>query len=477
MDVSPALQQLVRPGHIVVHSDHELAERVRLEAKKLATKRPSYGPSKTLKPIADMHGALIRLTPLEVLHEVGRATVFQERAAIRDIQRMWSQLRYCDAFGYGAQPYGRDQRLLHMSTDALAKRFHHANVQSESLGIGFAIILARRILTQQNPGWTWIPIDAEMVLDAGFDIPEGRLRPYSRQDTKLRPDYFLLGHKPDGLLSRTKLVVLECKGTHYDNKVSAQLGKAAYQLESVQLGGTTPPGYMVSTLLRHDCIIAHILDPDGEDELWQGDPGELDQEPEQLDLPRTPPEAAAESDEPQPEQLTLFPDPNAASSTPSAATPTPTATRTATQVFLIPAENKTWFARVLSRTSAAAALLFSGDQTRARNLISERQRQRSFGGHTPDIGDVEHRDTGVGTVRGTAHTFRWPGGRRMEIFNGVDTRVFDALNTRGAGGYVAQAQAGTQAIDGAGDEVFIRADDGTVTGFRLLAPPRRRRRI
>lgn len=203
MDVSPALQQLIRPGLVAINSDHELAERVELAAKSLGVQRPHYGPSKPLKPIAGMHSAMVPITPLEVLHEVGRATVFQERAAIRDIQRMWAQLRYCDAFSYGKVKFGQGHHLLNMSEDALAKRFHHANVQSESLGIGFAIILARHILTQDFPGWTWVPVDAEMVLDAGFDIPEGRIRPQSRPGTKLRPDYFLLGHKADGLLSKT----------------------------------------------------------------------------------------------------------------------------------------------------------------------------------------------------------------------------------------------------------------------------------
>jgi hypothetical protein len=46
--------------------------------------------------------------------------------------------------------------------------------------------------------------------------------------------------------------------------------------------------------------------------------------------------------------------------------------------------------------------------------------------------------------------------------------VLDALNGHRAGGYLTRAQAGQSAIDGAGDEILIRAEDGTVTGFRLL---------
>jgi hypothetical protein len=406
---------------------------------------------------------MVAVTPLEVLHEVGRATVFQERAAVRDIQRMWAQLRYCDAFSYGKVKFGQGHHLLHMSEDALAKRFHHANVQSESLGIGFAIILARHILTRNFPGWTWIPVDAEMVLDAGFDIPEGRMRPQSRPGTKLRPDYFLLGHKADSLLSRTRLVVLECKGTHYQKNVLEQLGKAAYQLQSVQVGGVTPHGLMMSTLLGHDRIVAYVLDPEGDDELWQGAPDDLDEEPEELNLSQTPEGDQTAEREPAAEQLALFPGTN-----PAAAGPSPAAIRSAAQIYPIPAERSGWFTRVLNRTAAAAALLFAGDPSQARGLISERQRQRSFGTHEPDPMPLENRDTGIGRVRGTAYRLRWAGGRRMEVFNGVDIQVLNTLNGRSASGYLTRARAGRPTIDGSGDEVFIRAGDGTVTGFRLL---------
>jgi len=44
---------------------------------------------------------------------------------------------------------------------------------------------------------------------------------------------------------------------------------------------------MMSTLLGHDRIIAYALDPEGDDDLWQGDPEDLNEEPEQLDLTQT----------------------------------------------------------------------------------------------------------------------------------------------------------------------------------------------
>ena len=232
-------------------------------------------------------------------------------------------------------------------------------------------------------------------------------------------------------------MVLECKGTHYRKNVLEQLGKAAYQLRSVQVGGTTPHGLMMSTLLGADRIVAHVLDPEGDDELWQGNPADLDEEPEQLDLTQQQQADPADELESRTEQLSLFPTEGAAGSGPPRG-----ATRSAAQTYPIPAAMKGWFARVLNRTATAAALLFAGDQSRARDLIGERQRQRSFGSHEPEPMPLENRNTGIGTVRGTAYRLRWAGGRRMEVFNGVDLQVLNAYNERGASAYLTSAKAG-----------------------------------
>ncbi len=92
-----------------------------------------------------------------------------------------------------------------MTEDALAKRFHHKTTQSEYLGIGFGIILAKMILKEQEPDYHWVAVDAEMALDAGFDMPRfTAMRPRTRRGTTMRPDYFMLGHRLDGGRSRTR---------------------------------------------------------------------------------------------------------------------------------------------------------------------------------------------------------------------------------------------------------------------------------
>lgn len=134
-------------------------------------------------------------------------------------------------------------------------------------------MLARYVLERQHPDYNWVLVDAEMVLDAGFDVPGQRVRPRSRRGTNMRGDYFLLGHKGDGIRSRTRLVVLECKGTHSDDYAVDQLGKAAYQLNSMLVRGRTPPGLMIATVLGPKHIVAKILDPEGEGDLWAGETG------------------------------------------------------------------------------------------------------------------------------------------------------------------------------------------------------------
>lgn len=59
MDVSPALQQLVREGLVAINSDHTLAERVTISAKNLGLEGPHYGPPKPIKPVAELHGSMV----------------------------------------------------------------------------------------------------------------------------------------------------------------------------------------------------------------------------------------------------------------------------------------------------------------------------------------------------------------------------------------------------------------------------------
>jgi hypothetical protein len=465
MDVSPVLEPLVEPGWVVVNSDAELAERVRLNAKKLSQARPAYGPRKAVTEIPEIHGQTVEVTPFELLHEVGRATVFQQREQPRDYQRLWAQLRYCDAFGHG--DVGLRTRLLCLTEDALAMRFHHATTQSEYLGIGFAIVMARHVLSVRHPGWTWIAVDAEMALDAGFDLPRVRRRPVPRRGTSMRPDYFLLGHRADGRRSQTRLVVLESKGTHYGGTAVKQMGKAAFQLDSVRIGAKTPPGLMVATVLGRSRIVVNMLDPDGGIDLWDGDSERVDERLEQLNLAMMPPppdDGAAPAAVPSSQQLALFGDDPAPVVAPAPAATGQAPPITQARIFPIPAEKTGWFTRVLSHTAAAAAALFAGNSALARTLMTERQRGRTHGVE-PD--SLDRRDTGVGVCVGATHRLHWFGDHYMEIFHGLDVDALAAVEQTAISDYVRRIRPGSAQIAGDGDEIVVKSRDGSVTGFRL----------
>jgi hypothetical protein len=465
MDVSPILEPLVEPGWVVVNSDADLAERVRLNAKALGQKHPAYGPRKAVTEIPELHAQAVEVTPFELLHEVGRATVFQQREHPRDYQRLWAQLRYCDAFGHG--DVGLHKRLLCLTEDALAMRFHHATTQSEYLGIGFAIVIARHLLSLRYPGWTWIAVDAEMALDAGFGLAQVRRRPVSRSGTSMRPDYFLLGHRPDGLRSQIRLVVLESKGTHYDGRAVKQMGKAAFQLDSVRIGAKTPPGLMVATHLGRSRIVINMLDPDGDIDLWDGESELVDERVEQLNLAMAPPSPDEGRDPvaaPSNQQLALFGEDPA-----PVVAPAPTGTglapaATPARIHAIPAAKAGWFTRVLSHTAAAAAVLFGGNSTLARDLLTERQRGRT---HGFELDRLSRRDTGVGVCVGATHRLHWFGDHYMEIFHGLDIDALTAVEHAAIGEYVRRARPGTARIAGDGDEIVVKSGDGSVTGFRL----------
>ncbi|MEU4159804.1 hypothetical protein [Actinoplanes sp. NPDC026670] len=98
-------------------SDAQLAERVRIKAKELADEHPKYGTSKPIIEIPEMHGQTVDVTPFELLHEVGRATVFENRVELHDYQRLWALLRYCNAFGHNSFVRGLGERILCLTAE------------------------------------------------------------------------------------------------------------------------------------------------------------------------------------------------------------------------------------------------------------------------------------------------------------------------------------------------------------------------
>jgi hypothetical protein len=144
----------------------------------------------------------------------------------------------------------------------------------------------------------------------------------------------------------------------------------------------------------------------------------------------------------------------------------------ASEIYPIPQDRKGWFARVLSRTAAAGALLFAGDGDVVRGVVSARQLgtppDESL---TPEV-DLESRDTALGRFVGSSHVIHWHGNEWMEIFHGIDSDSYDALRSGGIGKYLNGFRRRGSGFHSDGDVAFIAASDGTLTGFRRTNPPR-----
>jgi len=134
-----------------------------------------------------------------------------------------------------------------LSAEGLRPVYHHRTVQSEALGIGFALAAATRILALRRPDHTFTVIDADIALQAGWALGGRDL--VSREDVKLRPDYFIEARPPWG---PSKVIALECKGTHWDVRYARQqLAKASSQVDAVHLAGRGAlPSLAIATELR-----------------------------------------------------------------------------------------------------------------------------------------------------------------------------------------------------------------------------------
>jgi hypothetical protein len=175
---------------------------------------------------------------------------------------------------------------------------------------------------------------------------------------------------------------------------------------------------MVGSRLSHSGIMSYVLDPPGDDELWDGSEEELDalldQEPEQLDW------------SPVSATTTSPPDAGAGPASESAgdeAEPEPPAP------YSIPIERSGWFTQVLARSTAAKVLMYAGDSSAAANYLTPRQ--RGFDSNMiPDL-EQDWPDSMAATmalpqgpvVTGTRFRMPLPDGSALEVFRGVERQL------------------------------------------------------
>ncbi|WP_327037996.1 hypothetical protein [Micromonospora maris] len=403
------------------------------------------------------------------------ATTLLDASPLAQVARHWAHVRYCATLT-------TNRELLALSDHGSNVVYHHKVMQSEQLGIGLALVVAKNLLARQYPGWDFHAVDAEMALKAGFLEGAGSVRTASK--TQKRPDYILLGHHSSGRRSGFKILVLECKGTHQSPGFAyGQLARAAVQVDALRVGGRAQPSLMVASFLSRTRITSYVLDPPGDDELWSGADDELDEllrtRPDDKDWRPRPaaPDDAGRWELPADDADDL---PASAGDVP----PDEDLPPGAPDVFDIPAEQRGWFTQILARASAATALLFAGNNAAARDYATPRQREDPAAPEpltlfelapawTTSTASTLTLPNGM-RAEGTRYHAPLPAGRVLEVFRGVESDLYRHLAEGRIGPYLRAAPRAFRRwsaaqLDGG---VMSVGRDGTVLVVRLAGEQR-----
>jgi hypothetical protein len=393
-------------------------------------------------------GPSVTLTPWEVLHALGRATVLSRQGAGRGLAEHWGCLKYCQALE------GSTGRYMALSEEGLNPRRHYKTVQSTELAIGFALAVAERVVKKRYPGYSVSVVDADIALQAGWALTGKEVK--RRDWVQQRPDYFLEAWKPG---EPSKVIPLACMGTHAKTSyVYTQLAKASVQAEAVHVGPwNQTPVLMTSTeLLGQGGVVVHVLHAPGDGSLTVA-----------LDDP------AADADRVL-DDLNIYPD--------IRITAPDVGEEQRVSGFQVHPEEYAWFRRALARAGAAGLMGFTGGGESTAQYLTKRQGRRHFEGFTHAgtgiIQDVDHEIGGVSFV-GTDHVFRL-NGKRVEAFSGLAEDLFHHLRDGQVERYRRDAHAlrstwrSARRTDDWDGPVSLR-EDGSVMAMRLLPEPRRKR--
>ncbi|MCA1228292.1 MULTISPECIES: hypothetical protein [unclassified Saccharopolyspora] len=468
MDFGAVMRALGISGNLTLVSSRELVDKVNRAALRFERKEQKQIFRYRKWPVPVTVPDVLPTAPVHVLREVGVATTFFDDPVFADAARLWAQLRYCATL---APHRGR---MTLSATAASSVVHHHKVAQSEYLGIGLALFVARHVLSEQYPGLDFQAVDADVALRSG--IPGvGAVRQAS--GVRVRPDYFLIGHPRNG--GAVKIVVLECKGNHGNESLAVdQLAKACVQVRSVEIAGRgCLPSLMVASCLRQSGITVHVLDPPGEDELWSGSADELERELNEelgeVPEPFTSERPGSEQQDDAVDELALFD-----RTLPVDVEESDTSFPAEARVLKIPQASQKWFSHALARFGAASALLFAGAGRTAatyrppppRGGFTGLDEQSSASGDDAatafDLGGGLH-------VMGTRSVLPLPDGGRFVVHRGLESGLYEQLAGQRLGSYLRSAPGVEERWrNGIPDEEFARdavsvGSDGTVLAVSL----------
>ncbi|ONK12608.1 hypothetical protein [Streptomyces sp. MP131-18] len=466
------------PSKLIVRSTPQLAADVEQYARERVgpKRKSSYMYRKRLEAVDTRLLTGMESSPAEVLRELGLATTFVAASPFADIARHWAHVRYC------ATLRQTPKQTLALSKTGADIVHHHKVAQSEQIGIGLALVVAKQILERKYPGWIFSSVDVDTTLAAGFLDGVGPVR--QKNKTTMRPDYFLIGRHASGNTANCKVFVLECKGTHGSAYHSRQqMATASLQVGSVEVASRTLPSLIVASRLSVSGVEIDVLDPPGEEDLWSGEPEQFDELV--VENPESP---QWTSGQPTFEQFTkrksdllgISQDEILASQ--DERTKFEEIQQDLPVVFNIPGSGKPWLFRTLARNAAHATLRFAGDNKAAAKFATPRvAAQRSLPLDEPI---AEWHDSMIGSeIRigsrdfvGVKYSMPILNGKSFEIFRGVEKELYERLRQGKVSAYLSHAHRLREEWQGrpevygrrrANNDAVSVGNDGTVIKLRI----------
>ena len=256
MTLEDAVRLMGSLSTVSLLSDLPLARRVANLQAQHQVENPLIPLKSQVLPADGLHGQF-EARPVAAMLELARATSLNDDPDISSFARRWSILRHLGIFS--RDPLGR----LHLDGEAL--RYIGPNqrrVLSEDLGVGFAILAAKRWCRTRNGGSFPITItDVDKALHRG-SVP-GLTRNGPRQ-----PDY-VLSYPTPRQPGRTTYELVEAKGSVNRHTAKKQLGRAVTQLAGLTLNGRTLTGVASSTVSNDSELVILSVDPEKPPLTWR----------------------------------------------------------------------------------------------------------------------------------------------------------------------------------------------------------------
>ncbi|GLF92818.1 hypothetical protein [Streptomyces yaizuensis] len=442
------LRDLVQPSNISVHSSSGLVGSVvaaaaeddqTREKKELdqLRRKPGLLPI----PVTELD-RVVRLTPWDALHTLGRAIVLSRRGAGRGLAEHWGSLKYSQALTGGVNSF------MALSAEGRETADYYKAIQSGELGTGFALALARNLLRRRYPNHSVSIVPADTALRAGWALTSRDSG--HRSGYRYRPQFFAEVWKPG---ESPRVVPIACKGNHSNAAVShAQLASASAHVEAVHIGAwdETPALVFSTEFAIEGALTVHALQADGTGGRLTGP----------LDAPGTGLDHRIED-------ANIFPGIQPPTESERGQEPAPG--------FHIQPKHYAWFRQVLARSAAAGLTAFAGDGAATAQYLTQRQGRRRFTdpahAATDSVQDAHQRLLDIDFV-GTDHVFRL-NRTRVEAFSGVADHLFHHLAEGRVETYRAEIHAQRRswpllAWDSEWDGPVSVHQDGSVLAMRVL---------